>query len=124
MVSLDDPVGGAYYGGSVAGPVFAPWRRKSPNSGMVPQTPPTEVTKVLKLAEIVKTFKPLAVVGPLDHEITGIAYDSRHVIGHMFVAMRGERTDGCRLRGGGHRTGRGGDHIGARRQLQSPRHAH
>ena len=52
----------------------------------------------MKLAEIVKTFKPLAVVGPLDQEITGIAYDSRRVLpGHMFVAMRGERTDGHRF---------------------------
>jgi UDP-N-acetylmuramoyl-L-alanyl-D-glutamate--2,6-diaminopimelate ligase len=52
----------------------------------------------MKLADIVKIFKPLAVVGPLDQEITGIAYDSRRVMpGHMFVAMRGERTDGHRF---------------------------
>jgi UDP-N-acetylmuramoyl-L-alanyl-D-glutamate--2,6-diaminopimelate ligase len=52
----------------------------------------------MKLAEIVKRVKPLAVVGPLDQEITGIAYDSRRVMpGHMFVAMRGERTDGHRF---------------------------
>ena len=52
----------------------------------------------MKLAEIVKRVKPLAVVGSLDQEITGIAYDSRRVMpGHMFVAMRGERTDGHRF---------------------------
>jgi UDP-N-acetylmuramoyl-L-alanyl-D-glutamate--2,6-diaminopimelate ligase len=52
----------------------------------------------MKLEEIVKRVKPLAVVGPLDQEITGIAYDSRRVMpGHLFVAMRGERTDGHRF---------------------------
>ena len=52
----------------------------------------------MKLEEIVKRVKPLAVEGPVDHEITGIAYDSRRVMpGHLFVAMRGERTDGHRF---------------------------
>jgi cell division protein FtsI (penicillin-binding protein 3) len=47
LVSLDDPVGGAYYGGSVAGPVFRAVAEKvAEYLGMVPQTPPTEVTKV------------------------------------------------------------------------------
>ena len=51
----------------------------------------------MKLAEIIKTVKPLAVEGPLDHEITGITYDSRRVMpGNLFVAFRGERTDGHR----------------------------
>ena len=35
---------------------------------------------IMKLAEIVKMVKPLAVVGPMDQEITGIAYDSRRVL--------------------------------------------
>ncbi|HUJ12029.1 MAG TPA: UDP-N-acetylmuramoyl-L-alanyl-D-glutamate--2,6-diaminopimelate ligase [Verrucomicrobiae bacterium] len=49
----------------------------------------------MKLAEIIKTVKPLAVEGPLDHEISGITYDSRRVMpGNLFVAFRGERTDG------------------------------
>ena len=52
----------------------------------------------MKLAELVKTVKPLAVEGPQDKEITGIAYDSRRVMpGHLFVAVRGERTDGHRF---------------------------
>lgn len=52
----------------------------------------------MKLAEIVKTMKPLAVEGPLDHDITGITYDSRRVMpGNLFVAVRGERTDGHRF---------------------------
>ncbi len=51
----------------------------------------------MKLAEIIKTVNPLAVEGPLDHEITGITYDSRRVMpGNLFVACRGERTDGHR----------------------------
>jgi len=52
----------------------------------------------MKLAEIIKTVKPLSVEGPLDHEITGITYDSRRVMpGNLFVAFRGERTDGHRF---------------------------
>jgi UDP-N-acetylmuramoyl-L-alanyl-D-glutamate--2,6-diaminopimelate ligase len=52
----------------------------------------------MKLAEIIKTVKPLTVEGSLDQEITGITYDSRRVMpGNMFVAFRGERTDGHRF---------------------------
>ncbi len=51
----------------------------------------------MKLSELVKDVQPLAVEGSLDREITGIAYDSRRVLpGHLFVALRGERTDGHR----------------------------
>jgi UDP-N-acetylmuramoyl-L-alanyl-D-glutamate--2,6-diaminopimelate ligase len=51
----------------------------------------------MKLAEIIETVRPLAVVGPQDQEITGITYDSRRVMpGNLFVAVRGERTDGHR----------------------------
>jgi cell division protein FtsI (penicillin-binding protein 3) len=47
LVSLDDPTGGAFYGGSVAGPVFRAVAEKvAEYLGMVPQAPPTEVTKV------------------------------------------------------------------------------
>ena len=52
----------------------------------------------MNLAEIVKTVKPLAVEGTLDREITGITYDSRRVMpGNLFIAVRGERTDGHRF---------------------------
>jgi UDP-N-acetylmuramoyl-L-alanyl-D-glutamate--2,6-diaminopimelate ligase len=52
----------------------------------------------MNLAEIVKIVKPLAVEGTLDREITGITCDSRRVMpGNMFVAVRGERTDGHRF---------------------------
>jgi cell division protein FtsI/penicillin-binding protein 2 len=47
LVSLDDPVGNVYYGGSVAGPVFrAAAEKVAEYLGMEPQAPPTEVTKV------------------------------------------------------------------------------
>jgi cell division protein FtsI/penicillin-binding protein 2 len=48
LVSLDDPVGGAFYGGSVAGPVFRAVAEKvAEYLGMEPQTPPAEVAKIL-----------------------------------------------------------------------------
>jgi UDP-N-acetylmuramoyl-L-alanyl-D-glutamate--2,6-diaminopimelate ligase len=51
----------------------------------------------MKLSELIQSVQPLAVEGPLDHEITGISYDSRRVMpGNLFVAVRGERTDGHR----------------------------
>jgi UDP-N-acetylmuramoyl-L-alanyl-D-glutamate--2,6-diaminopimelate ligase len=49
----------------------------------------------MKLSQLIESVKPVAVEGSLDQEITGIAYDSRRVMpGHLFVALRGERTDG------------------------------
>ena len=52
----------------------------------------------MKLTEMLKTMEPLVVDGPQDQEITGITYDSRRVMpGNMFVAVRGERTDGHRF---------------------------
>jgi len=51
----------------------------------------------MKLIEVIQTVKPLAVEGPLDRDITGITYDSRRVMpGNLFVAVRGEHTDGHR----------------------------
>jgi len=52
----------------------------------------------MKLADMVKTVDALAVAGSLEAEITGITYDSRQVRpGNLFVALRGERTDGHRF---------------------------
>ncbi len=52
----------------------------------------------MNLAEIIKTVEALSVDGTLDREITGITCDSRRVMpGNMFVAVRGERTDGHRF---------------------------
>ena len=51
----------------------------------------------MKLNELLQTVKPLAIDGPVDRDITGITYDSRRVMpGNLFVAMRGENTDGHR----------------------------
>ncbi|MEI6084856.1 MAG: UDP-N-acetylmuramoyl-L-alanyl-D-glutamate--2,6-diaminopimelate ligase [Verrucomicrobiota bacterium] len=51
----------------------------------------------MKLTDILHTVKMLAVEGTLDRDITGITYDSRRVMpGNLFVAMRGENTDGHR----------------------------
>jgi cell division protein FtsI/penicillin-binding protein 2 len=47
LVSLDDPAGGAYYGGSVAGPVFRAVAEKvAEYLGMEPQTPPKDMAKL------------------------------------------------------------------------------
>lgn len=47
LVSLDDPAGGAYYGGSVAGPVFRAVAEKiTQYLGIPPQTTSTEVAKL------------------------------------------------------------------------------
>jgi len=47
LVSLDDPVGGAYYGGSVAGPVFRSVAEKvAEYLGMEPQSPPKDMAKL------------------------------------------------------------------------------
>ena len=52
----------------------------------------------MKLNDLLQTVKPLAVDGPVDRDITGITYDSRRVMpGNLFVAMRGENTDGHRF---------------------------
>jgi len=47
LVSLDDPTGGAFYGGSVAGPVFKAVAEKvAEYLGMEPQPPQPEVAKL------------------------------------------------------------------------------
>lgn len=51
LVSLDDPAGGAYYGGSVAGPVFKAVAEKvAQYLGMAPTMPITDPTKVASLS--------------------------------------------------------------------------
>lgn len=50
------------------------------------------------LEKLVQSIHPLAVKGPIDREISGIAFDSRHVRpGHLFVALPGEHVDGARF---------------------------
>jgi UDP-N-acetylmuramoyl-L-alanyl-D-glutamate--2,6-diaminopimelate ligase len=51
----------------------------------------------MKLDILLKAVEALEVKGAVDHEITGIAYDSRRVKpGVLFVAVRGHETDGVR----------------------------
>ena len=49
----------------------------------------------MKLQELLKNTKPLAIVGDVDVDITGVNIDSRKVkSGHLFVAMKGTQVDG------------------------------
>jgi UDP-N-acetylmuramoyl-L-alanyl-D-glutamate--2,6-diaminopimelate ligase len=52
----------------------------------------------MKLNKLISALDEKEVSGPLDIEIQGIAYDSRRVApGTLFVAIRGEHTDGHRF---------------------------
>ncbi len=49
----------------------------------------------MKLQELLKGIKPLAIIGPADADITGVNIDSRQIKdGHLFVAMKGTQVDG------------------------------
>ena len=49
----------------------------------------------MKLNELLKTVQPVQVIGNTDIEITGVDIDSRRVeTGHLFMAMRGTKTEG------------------------------
>ncbi len=49
----------------------------------------------MKLNELLKNIKPIAVVGNSEVEITGVNIDSRRIEkGYLFVAMRGTQVDG------------------------------
>ncbi len=50
----------------------------------------------MKLDILLKAISPLAITGAQDRDVTGIAYDSRHVVeGSLFVALPGEKIDGA-----------------------------
>lgn len=50
---------------------------------------------MMKLNELLKNVKVLAVNGPTDIEIAGVDIDSRHIkAGYLFVAIRGTQADG------------------------------
>ena len=49
----------------------------------------------MKLQELLKNTKPLAIVGDMDVNITGVDIDSRKAkTGHLFIAMKGTQVDG------------------------------
>lgn len=49
----------------------------------------------MKLQELLKGIKPLAIIGAADVDITGVNIDSRKIKeGHLFVAMKGTQVDG------------------------------
>ena len=52
----------------------------------------------MKLTELLKYVKPVAIIGDADVEITGVNIDSRKIEkGHLFVAIKGTQTDGHRF---------------------------
>ena len=52
----------------------------------------------MNLKTLLEPIETISVEGPLNPEVTGIQYDSRRVeAGNVFVALRGERTDGHRF---------------------------
>ena len=52
----------------------------------------------MKLKELLKYVKPVAIVGNADVDITGVNIDSRKIQkGHLFVAIKGTQTDGHRF---------------------------
>ena len=54
----------------------------------------------MKLTELLKNIKPLAIVGDTDKDITGVNIDSRRIeAGHLFVAMKGTQVDGHKFIG-------------------------
>ena len=52
----------------------------------------------MKLSELLKYVKPVAIIGNADVDITGVNIDSRKIEkGHLFVAIKGTQTDGHRF---------------------------
>ena len=52
----------------------------------------------MKLSELLKYVKPIAIIGDSEAEITGVNIDSRRIEnGHLFVAIKGTQTDGHRF---------------------------
>ncbi len=52
----------------------------------------------MRLEELLSVIKPMAVFGPLDEEVTGLAYNSQRVApGDAFFALPGARLDGAQF---------------------------
>lgn len=54
----------------------------------------------MKLIELIKSIKPLQVIGNEEVDITGVNIDSRQIgNGHLFIAMKGTQVDGHKFIG-------------------------
>ena len=54
----------------------------------------------MRLNELLKKVKPLAIIGADDIDISGVNIDSRKIKdGHLFVAMKGTQVDGHKFIG-------------------------
>ena len=52
----------------------------------------------MKLSELLKYMKPVAIIGDVNVDISGVNIDSRKIEkGHLFVAIKGTQTDGHRF---------------------------
>ena len=52
----------------------------------------------MKLSELLKYIKPIAIIGNAEVDITGVNIDSRKIEkGHLFVAIKGTQADGHRF---------------------------
>src|SRR5215472_2360082 len=74
----------------------------------------------MQLKTLLAATPVLQVIGPVDRPVENIAYDSRRVQRHtMFVALRGEKTDGHQFVG--HAIDKGASVIVAEREHKDPR---
>jgi UDP-N-acetylmuramoyl-L-alanyl-D-glutamate--2,6-diaminopimelate ligase len=74
----------------------------------------------MQLKVLARAIAPRRVIGSLDREVEGIAYDSRRVQGNtLFVAIRGEKSDGHRFVD--QAIEQGASVIVAEREISSPR---
>ena len=49
----------------------------------------------MQLKNLLTAIQPRAIIGPVDRQVESIAYDSRRVQKNgLFVALRGEKSDG------------------------------
>src|SRR3982751_5638994 len=74
----------------------------------------------MQLKTLLATTPVRQVIGSVDRSVENIAYDSRRVQRHtMFVALRGEKTDGHQFIG--HAIDKGASVIVAEREQKDPR---
>src|SRR5881628_3570691 len=81
--------------------------------------PGTERSELMLLSELVAKTPGVEATGKLDAPIRGISYDSRAVEqGHLFVAIKGTRTDGNRF--AQHAVERGASAVASEEEVQAP----